>query len=98
MAGNKSQLSEQILGFQFEPRKKTKVRLQDGHDSDSSWETIDDLSDEEVEFSAGKMSPPNVDSRCSCGKCVQMLNIKECCCCHKLDVAEIFGLKVGSDA
>ena len=33
MAGNKSQLSEQILGFQFEPRKKTKVGLKAGNDA-----------------------------------------------------------------
>ena len=94
MAGNKSQ--SQILGFQFEPRKKTKVRFPDDHDSDSSWETIDDLSDGEGEFSAGKVCEPNVDSWCSCGKCVPMLTEKECCCCHKLDVSELFGLKAGS--
>lgn len=75
-----------VLGFQFEPRKKTV--------SESSWETYDSSSEEE---GVGEDRRENVENWCRCNRCSVMsstgfLEESECVCCHEIDAADYFSL------
>ena len=74
----------QVLGFQFEPRKKTK-----NYDSDSSWTTYEDSDGDGDNEGRAERKLMAVDEWCMCGKCFLMSLENECMCCRELEVAQI---------
>lgn len=81
-----------ILGFQFEPRKKPKIIRQDrpGSDSDSSWTTVGSSDEEEIRYV--RCNKP-AEIWCQCKRCETMATEDECLCCHELDVSQLFELQ-----
>ena len=80
-----AQKNNEIMGFQFEPRIVRKDKP--GDDSDSSWTTFDDSSEDEGsgENRCGK----SIQYWCACGNCVPMPSEAESLCCSELEVHEL---------
>lgn len=76
---------DQVLGFQFEPRKTLKSR------SESEW--VDYETDEEVEeISSNLRTNLAVSTWCKCGNCTLQPTERECMCCHELESFDSYEL------
>ena len=88
-SSSQEDLSELILGFQFEPERN--------HSDSESWETVEESDNEEEEqISSSKHEErvnQQVDKWCTCGNCVAMLTNKESLCCQDIDSLSYFELE-----
>ncbi|XP_057290289.1 uncharacterized protein LOC130612978 [Hydractinia symbiolongicarpus] len=77
---------ENVVGFQFEPIRRN---AKPSTDSDSSWESSDEDTDQEEVASRVDVA---VSMWCKCGNCKEIPSEAECLCCCELESANIFNL------
>ena len=77
--------SKTVLGFQFEPIKKTNA-------ADGSWQSYDEGSSDDENLTKDLRKLCSVSSWCDCKECVEMSTEQECLCCHELESAHLYEL------